>query len=160
MKLVFVEFTDDQDTVADRVREVCTGFLTDSITGDRWARPVGLAVSHDGSIYLTSDDQKEFVLKLERTAPSSVPEPRRGHSLLITPSPASESVTIRSATVHSAGIVSLYNASGHCVHTQRVDADALRSGCTIDTRAFVVGSYQCVVEHADAVDTASLVIQR
>jgi glucose/arabinose dehydrogenase len=160
MKLIFVEFENDQDTIANVVREVCTGFLTDSISGDRWARPVGVAVSHDGSIYLTTDDGKEFVLKLERIAPSAVPQDREGHSMRITPSPASESVTISADVSTVTATVSLFDAAGQRVYAETVPPDMLRVGHAIDTRALSSGSYQCVIEHGGTITTAPVVIQR
>lgn len=68
-KVVFLTFDDDNDTVANTVQDFCRGFLPDSNnSASRWARPVGLEIDASGCIYLTSDDNKQFVLKL--TPPS------------------------------------------------------------------------------------------
>ncbi len=93
-KLVFLAFDDDADTIANSVRDVLTGFLPDSNnTGTRWARPVGLALDANGSIYLTSDDLKEFVLKLTPPRTTSVDEgAQRG--IEVTPNPANEMFAI------------------------------------------------------------------
>lgn len=94
-KLVYLSFDDDADTIANSVRDVLTGFLPDSNNpATRWARPVGLALSADGSIYLTSDDLNQFILKL---TPPIVTDVERGaeRGFEMTPNPANESFTIQ-----------------------------------------------------------------
>ncbi|MCS6819262.1 MAG: PQQ-dependent sugar dehydrogenase [Chitinophagales bacterium] len=61
-KLIYLDLTDENDTTVNYVANFCTGFLTDSLAGIRWARPVGLALDANGNIYLTSDDLNRFVL--------------------------------------------------------------------------------------------------
>lgn len=59
--LVAVRF--DQGT-AKRVDELVTGFQLSN--GDRWARPVGVAVGPDGALYFTSDSGTEGLFRLRR----------------------------------------------------------------------------------------------
>ncbi len=49
-KLVAVRFNTGR---AQRVDDLVTGFQ--SANGDRWARPVGVAIGPDGALYFTSD---------------------------------------------------------------------------------------------------------
>ena len=58
-KLVAVRFKDGE---AVRVDDLVTGFqLTD---GERWARPVGVAVGPDGALYFTSDSDTHGLFRL------------------------------------------------------------------------------------------------
>jgi glucose/arabinose dehydrogenase len=59
--LVSVRF--DQGT-AKRVDELVTGFQLPN--GERWARPVGVAVGPDGALYFTSDSGTEGLFRLRR----------------------------------------------------------------------------------------------
>ncbi len=64
-KLVWVHF--DNGSVAG-VDDLVTGFqLAD---GERWARPVGVAVGPDGALYFTSDSSAQALFRLRR-APAS-----------------------------------------------------------------------------------------
>ena len=64
-KIIYLEFDDDADTIANAVHEFCTGFIQDSNDVDtRWARPVGLAMDREGAVYITSDAEKQFIMKL------------------------------------------------------------------------------------------------
>ncbi len=69
-KVVYVDFDNDQDTTANTVSDVVTGFLTDSLRGTRWARPVGLETDSRGNLYVGSDDITRFVMIIS-TAPSA-----------------------------------------------------------------------------------------
>ena len=60
-KLVYLEFSDREKVVS--VSDVVTGFLPGD-DKDPWARPVGLLCDKRGNLYMTSDDQKQFVLVL------------------------------------------------------------------------------------------------
>lgn len=58
-KLVVVRFKDGE---AVRVDDLVTGFqLAD---GDRWARPVGVAIGPDGALYFTSDSETNGLFRL------------------------------------------------------------------------------------------------
>ncbi|BAV34892.1 sorbosone dehydrogenase [Sulfuricaulis limicola] len=60
-KIVAVRFKDGE---AVRVDDLVTGFqLAD---GDRWARPVGVAVGPDGALYFTSDSETNGLFRLRR----------------------------------------------------------------------------------------------
>ena len=60
-KIVAVRFKDGE---AVRVDDLVTGFqLAD---GERWARPVGVAVGPDGALYFTSDSETNGLFRLRR----------------------------------------------------------------------------------------------
>lgn len=58
-KIVAVRFKDGQ---AQRVDDLVTGFQLPD--GDRWARPVGVAVGPDGALYFTSDSDTNGLFRL------------------------------------------------------------------------------------------------
>lgn len=68
-KLVAVRF---QKGEAQRVDDLIIGFqLSD---GERWARPVGVAIGPDGALYFTSDSGVEGLFRLRFELTSSLPE--------------------------------------------------------------------------------------
>lgn len=75
-KVVFLRFDSDLDTIANSVEDFCTGFIRDTNNqATRWARPVGLALAADGSVYLSLDEGKQCILKFTPPAkPTSVLE--------------------------------------------------------------------------------------
>lgn len=75
-KVVFLRFDSDIDTIANSVEDFCTGFIRDTNNqATRWARPVGLALAADGSVYLSLDEGKQCILKFTPpTKPTSVLE--------------------------------------------------------------------------------------
>lgn len=60
-KIVSVRFKDGQ---AQRVDDLVTGFQLPD--GDRWARPVGVAVGPDGALYFTSDSDANGLFRLKK----------------------------------------------------------------------------------------------
>ncbi|MEX2164562.1 MAG: hypothetical protein WD823_10000 [Sulfuricaulis sp.] len=52
------------DGKAERVDDLVTGFQNEN--GDRWARPVGVAVGPDGVLYFTSDEGINGLFRLSR----------------------------------------------------------------------------------------------
>jgi len=60
-KLVAVRF---QDTKAMRVDDLVTGFQLPN--GERWARPVGVAIGPDGALYFSSDSDTNGLFRLRR----------------------------------------------------------------------------------------------
>jgi len=60
-KLVIVRFKNGR---AVRVDDLVTGFQLKN--GDRWARPVGVAIGPDGALYFTSDSETNALFRLRR----------------------------------------------------------------------------------------------
>lgn len=63
-KLVAVRFAGGE---ARRVDDLITGFQLEN--GERWARPVGVAVGPDGALYFTSDEATQGLFRLKRESP-------------------------------------------------------------------------------------------
>ncbi len=61
-KLVAVRFKEGR---AQRVDDLITGFQLEN--GERWARPVGVAIGPDGALYFTSDSDTHGLFRLKRT---------------------------------------------------------------------------------------------
>jgi glucose/arabinose dehydrogenase len=70
-KVIFLHIDPQNDTTIHAVSDFLTGFLTDSIRSQRWARPVGLAANVQGGLYLTSDDLHACFIKIEAPKPTS-----------------------------------------------------------------------------------------
>jgi glucose/arabinose dehydrogenase len=60
-KIVVVRFNDGE---AQRVDDLISGFQLSG--GDRWARPVGVAIGPDGALYFTSDSDTNGLFRLRR----------------------------------------------------------------------------------------------
>ncbi|MGA7161298.1 MAG: hypothetical protein WBZ48_09860 [Bacteroidota bacterium] len=62
-KLVFLKFKTDQDTAAEYVTDVVTGFQPTGAISQKtvWGRPVGVATDMRGDLYLSSDDITQFI---------------------------------------------------------------------------------------------------
>jgi glucose/arabinose dehydrogenase len=60
-KIVAVRFEDGR---AKRVDDLLTGFQLDD--GERWARPVGVAIGPDGALYFTSDSGINGLFRLRK----------------------------------------------------------------------------------------------
>lgn len=67
-RLAIVRF---ENAKAKRVDDFITGFQT--ANGERWARPVGVAVGPDGAIYFSSDSMLEGLFRLGRPAENKPP---------------------------------------------------------------------------------------
>lgn len=153
-KVVFLEFDGDQDTVANAVHEFCTGFITDSNRVDtRWARPVGIALAADGSVYLSSDDLHAFILKLTPPSPVTVDERSVGYiDLQVVPNPAVDHLTVTAPV--ATGSVEVIDGQGRtllqgALQDHRINVSTmslptgsyhllLRSGSTFGRTAFTV----------------------
>jgi glucose/arabinose dehydrogenase len=70
-RLVAVRFNDEGE--AQRVDDLITGFQLPD--GNRWARPAGVAVGPDGSVYFTSDSGANALFHLKPENPVSLPQP-------------------------------------------------------------------------------------
>ena len=134
-KIVFLAFDNDQDTIANSVRDFCTGFITDTTNiGSRWARPVGLAVSAGGSVFITSDDTKQFILKVTPPRTTDVLDEDRS-SFEMYPNPAGEFVECE--MLSSGSTIRVYNGLGKIIDESAVASDRVR----FNTSAWPNGTY-------------------
>ncbi len=135
-KIVFLEFDNDADTIANVVRDFCTGFINDTTNvATRWGRPVGLAVSADGSVFVSVDEGKQMILKL--TPPKGVASVRGTTEVqpVVYPNPANENITIECGP--SLGRIRMVSALGNVV----IDVPLEHRSVTIDTRNLPSGMY-------------------
>lgn len=141
-KVVFLEFDNDADTVANAVYDFCTGFLTDSVSKVRWARPVGLVIADDGSIFLSSDDIKQFVLKLTPPVTSSVSDQgAMHHDVRMSPQPAHDRVTITWPTAEADVHVQVVDMAGRVMAELHAESTMLTLGLELDARTWGSGAY-------------------
>lgn len=118
-KVVYLDFDNDADTVANSATDFLTGFLTDSVRGERWARPVGLATDSKGNLYVGSDELTRFILILTPNAATNIREKSqlRGN-LQIHPNPNSDNATAEFVLPESGtAVLTLYDALGNCMAT-------------------------------------------
>ena len=138
-KIVYFAFDDDADTIANAVYDFCTGFLQDSNNvGSRWARPVGLALASDGSIYVSSDDLKQFILKLTPPRSTSVGE-GADHGLLeieVEPNPASDTFTVHTFDQEQPSHLDVFDLDGRKITSMSGTGDI-----TVSTSMLTSGSY-------------------
>lgn len=163
-KVVFLSFDADADTVANSVRDICTGFMTDSVQKQSWARPVGLAIHRNGSVYMSSDDQAQMILKLTPPTPTSVQTSALidRQSVQIRPNPTERWCTIVWSLVGEGPVsVDLVDSKGvTVVHIQVLGSDLRDNGLRLDLSRIGVGRYEVRCMQADVLVTAPVVIQR
>lgn len=148
-KVVYLEFDDDNDTVANAVHDFCTGFLTDSVKKERWARPVGLEIGADGSVYVTSDDLKQFILKLTPPVISTVQEEDSWKTdVTLSPQPASSTVLLRWPSAAADVVMSVVAVGGEILTQQVVPQGRIADGLHVNTAPFPAGSYVIRLESA------------
>lgn len=118
-KVVYLDFDSDADTIANTASDFLTGFLTDSLRGDRWARPVGLESDSRGNLYVGSDELTRFVLILSPPQTTNIRQEKlqRG-SLEIHPNPHNDKATaIFSLDVLSTVSLKVFDSFGKHVVT-------------------------------------------
>lgn len=140
-KIVFLRFDNDEDTIANQVEDFCTGFIRDTNSVEsRWARPVGLALGSDGSVYVSLDEGKQCVLKLTPPTSSQV---SNDHTNLVScwPNPASDAVTVRLAQTPCQ--LSIVNLSGELMYS--ATASPGQQQMRIQTSNWPTGAYTIVM---------------
>ena len=147
-KVIFLEFDNDDDTIANVARDFCTGFAPDSTNpATRWARPVGLAVDARGAVFISTDDAnlKQFILKLTPPASTSVDNDSRSELIdfRLQPNPSNGNCRLSlGATVENATVV-VADVQG------RVVLNAVLSGIAlnIDTQSLSESVYHVMLTH-------------
>lgn len=151
-KIVWLEFDDHTDTVANAVHDFCTGFMLDSVSVPprRWGRPVGLATSADGSVYITSDDITHVILKLTPPSATSIENrPLNTGSLRVSPNPASDRALLQWSDAPLTTRLSVYASSGELVHSRQLLEHEIVAGLYVNTQQFTSGSYRIQLTCAD-----------
>jgi len=155
-KIIFLRFDSDQDTIANVVEDFCTGFITDTNNAaTRWARPVGLALGADGSVYVSIDDGKQSIIKFTPPAVSGIGD-APGQGAVLHPNPAADAVSL-SLTDHVYKI-SVMNYQGSMQYLHHVELGERTH--RIDLSTWPSGAYCVSLHSASGVRTAQLVISR
>lgn len=156
-KLVYLQFDNDQDTVANFISDFCTGFLPDSNNSQsRWARPVGVALAADGSVYMTSDDGKQFILRLIPPKQTGVDDfDRNSSSMYIFPNPASSYFSIGNFQ-HAEISVSIVSSIGETL----LSCDLLDGDERLPITSLLPGIYTVVLSSGKITSSTSLSIIR
>jgi len=124
-KVIYLDFDDDADTVANSVSDFITGFMTDSTSSPlrRWMRPAGLAVDHRGDLYISSDENNKVVLVVSPASTTDarpVPAGEDRSALLMqnSPNPFSGVTSIRFRLSRPEQVtLRIYDARGELVST-------------------------------------------
>ncbi|MFN4984550.1 MAG: PQQ-dependent sugar dehydrogenase [Ignavibacteria bacterium] len=155
-KIVFLRFDSDQDTLANNVEDFCTGFIRDTNSADtRWARPVGLALSKDGSVFVSLDDGKQCILKLTPPKISSVGA--NGSSCFeLWPNPAQRYFSIRLAEAPLQ--IQVLDVQGAVVYSETSSGAAVQS-LRVPIDGWPVGAYCVAVRTARGMITKTLIIE-
>lgn len=150
-KLVFLRFDSDADTIANSIEDFCTGFIRDtSNQASRWARPVGIALSQDGCIYLSLDEGKQCILKFTPpSVPASVREASHGNT--IRARWADDRLRLVTADCIACRL-DVSDLSGRVVHSSVIEGGE----ADIDTSTWPQGTYLVKV-HSDEVRGTVLV---
>jgi glucose/arabinose dehydrogenase len=90
-KVVYLDFTDAQDTLANSVTDIITGFQTPSV----WGRPVGLALDQRGNLYLGTDDGAQAIFHISTNAATSSQELAERIDFKLFPNPVQQQFSIQ-----------------------------------------------------------------
>lgn len=67
-KIVYLDFSDADDTTANYVADFVSGFLADPVSKSVWGRPVGVETDTRGNLYIGSDDITRCIIIVSPTA--------------------------------------------------------------------------------------------
>lgn len=153
-KVVVLRFDSDLDTIANSVEDFCTGYIRDTNNqSTRWARPVGLALHADGSVYVSIDEGKQCILKFTPpSAPSSVDE--QGTQRDLTVRWLSDVLSV--VTNRRDMPVEIYDTAGRCLYTATIEGNV----ATIDTSRWPSGVYLVrLTNHSPAPSVAFTIVR-
>lgn len=80
-KVVFLSLSGPQDTLVDSASNFLTGLTTDSVKDSEWARPAGVLADLRGNLFVSSDADSQFILRIHPDAQVSVGERARRSTL-------------------------------------------------------------------------------
>lgn len=154
-KLIYVDFTDAFDTVANYVADFCTGFITDTVNRVYWARPVGLAIGREGEVYMSSDEATRFILRIYRDPGVGLKETMEEPAIGLYPNPAGGMAYI-SLPGNRQADVRIMSADG-----REVQAGILQQGrhIRIETGRLPAGVYLVRIGYDGATVTRRLLVQ-
>ncbi len=142
-KVIYGHLSSADDTTVDYVGDFCSGFLTDTVARIFWGRPVGVAISNDGKVYISSDESSKVILVLTPSALSGI-QPTAGEVLragAVYPNPMKNKFTVPLTLTKATEVtVVLYDIAGRAVsalmkqklpagsHRQQIDVTNVPAG--------------------------------
>ena len=136
-KLIYLGFTNAQDTTADFVMDAVTGMFNGTST---WARPVGLALDKRGTIYLGSDENTQVILAISTQSLTSI-ETTPSLSFSITPNLVSQYFTVDYPLFSGANAtqIEVFDALGRLVSSEKMtQSTQFMTTKTLQTGVYVV----------------------
>ncbi|MCX7737146.1 MAG: PQQ-dependent sugar dehydrogenase [Candidatus Kapabacteria bacterium] len=163
-KVVFLGFDNDYDTTANYVADFLTGFLTDSISGANWARPVGLELDSRGNLYVGSDANTTFVMIVYKDSPNSIEVNQNliQSDIEIFPNPASDYVSIKFQNqilkVNNDISLSIYDLLWKNIMFKKISID--KQEVNLDLSYLPNGLYQLILKSEEKVFNKPIIILR
>jgi glucose/arabinose dehydrogenase len=152
-KLMYLHLDNAQDSTADYAADFCTGFITDTVNRVFWARPVGLAINAQGSIFMSSDEGSRFIMEIYNTNPSGLNDVNSNPSFSLYPNPAGEKFYIDYRLRPES--ITLFDALGRAYAVSITD---LGNRIAVDVSLLPEGLYYCVVSAGNATMHQKLLI--
>lgn len=118
-KIVYLDFDNEDDTLANYTSDFLTGFMTDSTvsSGWGWARPVGLTFDSKGRLYVGSDANTRFILTVTAVNTTSVPDDTHA-SAAVVHYDAGGNIIVRSTSMNAINCVTVYDVRGEAIDTR------------------------------------------
>lgn len=165
-KVIYLDFDNDQDSVANSVSDFLTGFLTDS-AGSSWGRPVGLESDMMGNLYLTSDAETQGIFYITREQSLGVQDAFDASGAIslagVYPNPVSGVSTLRFSLREPSNVtVTLLDVAGKpaMVLASNRTFEMGEQALTFDTKGLPAGTYFYRVETAQGSVTGSISVVR
>lgn len=155
-KLIYVDFTDGQDTTANFVADFCTGFITDTVARTYWARPVGVAVNNAGEIFMGSDETNKFIMQIFREKVVGLNEHINDNRITLYPNPANGFVYIE-VNPDENPVVRLFDLKGAEV---KINSRTENGKLSIDVSPLKPGIYTCTITGNKGTVSCKITIQK
>jgi glucose/arabinose dehydrogenase len=140
-KVIYMDFDNAQDTIANSVADFITGFQRSS---GEWARPVGLAIDQRGNLYLGSDDSTKFIMVITPDIASGIEEEGLYEfGTDVSPNPVQDllHISLKSPQNNKAVVVSFLNMLGENVLSKEITSLTT----TVSLEELPVGAYVCKI---------------
>lgn len=163
-KVVFLGFDNDYDTTGNYVADFLTGFLTDSITGSNWARPVGIETDNKGNLYVGSDANTTFVMVVykEQVSSSGGLETIKNFDFDLYPNPSKDYVAVRFKKLPNVSFddfdLSIFDLLAKKLNVMSIKSNELEF--KFDTSTLPSGIYRIVINAGSEVYHKPLIISR
>jgi glucose/arabinose dehydrogenase len=137
-KLIYLHLTNASDTTIDYAADFCTGFMTDSTNSNPvfWGRPVGLATTDNGEIFMTSDDGFKMVIRIYQMPTLGFDE-KKVEKFNCYPNPFEKTLTVEFEK-ETLGQIDLINSIGEVVLVEVINH---KMNVTLETGHLAPGVY-------------------